>query len=134
MYIVKAKHPPLWQCRSYFPPTLSLECLSMRLPLPHLWMPPNTELALPLGTHTHTHIPTETVPGRPQTCYHTAPLSGTSIATVCPKPLSSATPHRSSLRPGQPCPAVCDPAQTWLTQVHPPSTTSTTSFSTSPTP
>lgn len=46
--------PPLWQCRSYFPPTLPLECLSMRLALPHLWMPPNTELALPLGTHTHT--------------------------------------------------------------------------------
>lgn len=45
--------PPLWQCRSYFPPTLPLECLSMRVALPHLWMPPNTELARPLGTHTH---------------------------------------------------------------------------------
>ena len=111
---------------------LSLLSVSAWPALLHLWMPPNTELALPRDTCTHTHarILTEMVPVRPQTCYHTAPLSGTSIATVSLKPRSRTTPHRASLRPGQPCPAVCDPAQTCLTQVHPPSTSSTLSFST----
>lgn len=103
---------PLWQCRSYFPPTLPLECLSMRLALAHLWMPPNTELAQPRGTHTHTHIPTETVPGRPQTCYHTAQLSGTSFATVSPN-------HYPAPRLIDPASGQASPAQLCVIQPRP---------------
>lgn len=101
--------------------------------LPHLWMPPNTELALCLGTHTHTHFDRN---GARQTS-DMLPYSTTVWDVHChymPKPLSSTTPHRLSLRPGQPCPAVCDPVQTWLTQVHAPSTPSTIFLSTNPTP
>lgn len=101
--------------------------------LPHLWMPPNTELALRLGTHTHTHFDRN---GARQTS-DMLPYSTTVWDVHChymPKPLSSTTPRRLSLRPGQPCPAVCDPVQTWLTQVHAPSTASTIFLSTNPTP
>lgn len=39
----------------------------------------------------------------------------------------------SRARPGQPCLAVCDPAQTWLTQAKPPSPPSAPFLSTTPT-
>lgn len=108
--------PSLWQCRSYFPPTLPLECLSKRLALPHLRMPPNSELALPPGTHTYTDTHSDRSGARQTSdvlpcCTTVWDLHSHYI----PKPLSSTTPRRSSFRPGQPCPTVCAPAQTWLT-------------------
>lgn len=112
----------LWQCRSYFPPSLPLECLSMVSPDPSMEATKcragttsrDTHTHARTQSHSHTHILSEMLPDRPQTCHHPAPLSGTSIASVSPKPLSSTTPHRSSLRarPSQAPPALSSCVQT----------------------
>lgn len=94
----------LWQCRSYFPPSLPLKRLSMVSPDPSMEATKCRAGTTSGDTHTHTHILSEMLPDRPQTCHHPAPLSGTSIASASPKPLSSTTPHRSSLR-ARPCQA-----------------------------
>lgn len=57
-----------------------------------------------LQGHTPTQILTETVPGRPQTCYHTAPQSGASAAATFPNCAPSPRlMYRASgqARPGQ---------------------------------
>lgn len=111
MYILKAKYPPfLWQCRSYFPPTLPLECLSMASPAPSL--DATKHRAGTTSRDTRTHIPTEMVPGRPQTCYHTAPLSGTSIATISPN-------HCPAPRLIDPASGQASPAQLCVIQPRP---------------
>lgn len=111
MYILKAKYPPfLWQCRSYFPPTLPLECLSMASPAPSL--DATKHRAGTTSRDTRTHIPTEMVPGRPQTRYHTAPLSGTSIATISPN-------HCPAPRLIDPASGQASPAQLCVIQPRP---------------
>lgn len=93
-------------------------------------MPPNTELALPLGD-THPHI------FWLKQCQ--ADRRHVTILHRClgpPLPLHPQTAlHHHALwiepraRPGQPC----DPAQTWLTQANPPSTPSASFLSATPT-
>lgn len=78
-------------------------------------MPPNTELALPLGRHAHTHSDRN---GAKQTS-DMLPYCTTVWDLHChyiPKPLSSTTPHRSSRRPIQAGPAqlcVIQPRPGW---------------------
>ena len=106
---------PLWQYRSYFPPALPLECLSMS-PAPSLNATKHRAGHTTWDTQTviDTHIPTEAVPGRPQTCYHyhTAPLSGTSIATVSPN-------HYPVPRLIHPASGQASPAQLCVIQARP---------------
>ena len=53
-------HPPLWQCRSYFPLTLPLECL-IAMPAPSLVLPNSVAGYHHQGhTHTQTHTHTHT--------------------------------------------------------------------------
>lgn len=57
----------------HFPSALSPQCVSMKL-ASSLDATKHRAGATSWDTYQHTHIPTEAVPGRLQTCYHTAPF------------------------------------------------------------